>query len=268
MKRLMMLAIAGMVLIALGCGSDEVKLNWTEKPWPDDYWMPVNGEVEIRFPYPCGTCDPGSALMLWHIATTADMMIDERGRVDGIHRPTPDALVAMCAVLADETVMAEAQARAAENMDSSKSPPDYMIPNPCETLGTPVPLESFTMMTQEELEEFRRRLRTEGSEASPPGYTRKVNEAVEIRYAYPALNYVWFSPMTIWHFPTSNDLHVDLNGDVVEDIGAPEPGAIEALCAVLNDEPLMEEVTSRAAETGAYWRYEPPVDPDPCEGLE
>jgi hypothetical protein len=241
---------------------------WTQEPWPDGYTMFVNDEVEIRFPYPCANCDPGSPLFLWHIETTADMTVDVKGRVNRVRRATPDALAAMCAVLADEKVMARAQAQAAETFDFSRMPPSYMIPNPCERLDTPISLEPFTTMTLEELGDFEQQRWIDGDEARPPEYKRVVNKDIEVRYVYPVPNRVWSSPITIWHYETSTFVHVDLGGEVVWMDYSIGPEAVEAICAVLNDEQLMAEVTARAAETGSYWRYKAPLSPDPCEGVE
>lgn len=230
--------------------------------------MPVNDEVEIRFPYPCPTCDPGSPIIIWHIETTATLTIDTEGRVNNVSRPTPEALAATCGVLFDQAVMAEAQARAAEIIDFSHFPPDYMIPNPCERLDTPISLEPFTTMTLEGLGEYELQRRIDGTETRPPGYTRAVNEDLEVRYAYPTPKKVWPAPITIFHVPTSTTVNVDLEGQIVGIHRSDGPAEIAAVCSVLNDESLMAELISLVADIGAYWRYEPTVSPDPCAGVE
>lgn len=233
------------------------------EPWPEDYTILVNDEVEVRFPYN----SYGSRLSniyITHIASNTYISVDSEGHVGSIRgEPSDDALSSVCEVLADETLMSGVYARAHELYPYLVS--HMVVPNPCDRAVPPFVTGTPTTLTPSELEAWYEQRRFKGEDEWPEGYRLGVNKEVEIRFAYPlGNNKVQGYPMHVRHIPTSNRAWVNLDGRVVLTNVEMGPDDLRAICAVLADESLMDGVIARAIEIGVFWVDRGAMEPDPC----
>jgi hypothetical protein len=92
-----------------------------------------------------------------------------------------------------------------------------------------------------------------------------VSDDVEIQFAYPLGGVRWASPIYVWHIPLASVVSIDVDGRVTFIESVVNSDAIAPICAVLSDEALMAEITSKAIEIDAVRLDSRVVEPDPRE---
>ena len=110
------MAVVGLALIVVGCAGAEV--THTAEPagreWPEEHRWRISDDVEVLFAYKDPIIDWNAAIFMDHLPTSSWVHLTAEGRISDHRSAGRDAMVAVCAVLADEGLMEEVRARAAE----------------------------------------------------------------------------------------------------------------------------------------------------------
>jgi hypothetical protein len=275
-RYVLLVAIAGLALLTVACeGGEDRQL----PVWPDEYTMRAGAGVEIQFVSADLHGDYTFSALIRHFPSESSVGINRTGSVTTSDLNGPDGTTAVCAVLTDESLMAEVMSRVAE-IDAYTFMAVAMDDPPCGLLN---PLETWRADNLVPTA-------TPQSQAGPPGpaatavpgsnsgappppypedYVLIASEDVEIRFAYPSGSIDWPSLIFVHHFASSSRVLLDREGRVTTaTINGDEAQA--AICAVLTDAVLVKEVVDRAAgieDEGVLFRREP-LATHPCEGVE
>ena len=179
---------------------------------PDGYNMRVDGDVEIGFAYPGANLDWSAAIVVEHTPSSSFVGLDRSGRATRQTINGAEARSAICAVLSDEALMAQLISRVEGIVGAFVFSAAPLEPGPCEDSGPASLSETVAPLTLEELEEFFQRAINEGSDEWPRGYSLRVNDDVEIRYAYPARVADWNASVFIRHDPSGSSIGVNQAG--------------------------------------------------------
>jgi hypothetical protein len=133
-----MVAIAGLVMLMAACGNDPVGNSTTGEPigrdWPEEHRWRISDDVEVLFAYEDPIIDWVAAIFMDHLPTYTWVHLTAAGRISDHRSAGRDAMVAVCAVLADEGLMEEVRARAAERKPYPAFIARAIEPDPCEVL--------------------------------------------------------------------------------------------------------------------------------------
>lgn len=272
----MWLVVGGLALIAIGCaGAEDQQVppfpqatvdpetpqaagELEIPPYPEEYVLKVAGDVEIRFAHPSGLIDWIAPIFIHHFSSSSRVLLDREGRVTSEIINGSEAALAICAVLSDDVLMAEVISRAAEIKGAlvmfNREPLDT---NTCATPAQPTPFPTPWPVATARPDIYN----------WPEKYAIRVNEDVEIQFQIPDERTHHIASVVIRHFPSVSLLGVNQDGfATLDDIGGAEAHA--AICAVLDDEALMDRVKARATALNAYTFGQSPLNNLPCESID
>ena len=270
MRKFTLSAAVGLVLIAVGCTGAEDR---QAPSWPSEYTMRADGDIEIQFAYPGTPADWTASVFIHHNPSGSSVGVNQEGFVSTEHFLGEGGRAAICAVLNDESVMEEVRSKAGDIdaytfMQVPLDDPPCGLLNPLEArqaristptppLSTPTPFPTpWPVATaRPDINNW------------PEKYAIRVNEDVEIQFSIPDELTHHIASVVIRHFPSVSLLGVNQDGfATLDDIGGAEAHA--AICAVLNDEALMDTVRARATALNAYTFGQSPLDNLPCESID
>jgi len=259
-----LLTVFGLALIAVvACSQSSVPR--TPTPWPEGLQIIVSDDIKIQFADPDTGLDYIASVFIRHSPSQSSVAVNQSGFISYVRINTDEARIALCEVLHDRPLMDEVKTQATE-LDTytfMQGPWDNL---PCDALDRPdpaLPGDSDTTVDQPSADQFRI---VYDRRDWPDEYRRRVNDDVEIQFAYPIEGARWGPALFVWH-KSAGTVSVDIEGKLISIEQGVQDAAVAATCSILADKELISELIARAEEIGVAQIPGRLIEPDPCEAM-